>query len=165
MEPITSQASCPSSRYPRTARRVSPVRAPFDSTTKEWRPPAVHSSPGRSQSTGSPGRHRAPVMHGSVALFERDSRAVTFPGEDRGMNQQPRLVSVNGRLGSQELGIEVGIRLRQLDGRWLAVADFGDDSEVGIGATPRAALTAALATLGERSAAALMADPQLFGLS
>jgi hypothetical protein len=82
-----------------------------------------------------------------------------------GMEQQPRLVSVNGRLGSQELGIEVGIRLRQLDGRWLAVADFGDESEVGIGATPRAALAAALATLGERSAAALMADPQLFGLS
>jgi hypothetical protein len=81
------------------------------------------------------------------------------------MDQHPRLVSVNARLGSQELGIEVGIRLRQLDGRWLAVAEFGGEPEVGIGATPRAALSASLATLGERTASALMADPQLFGLS
>jgi hypothetical protein len=81
------------------------------------------------------------------------------------MDQGPRLVSVNARLGSAELGIEVGVRLRQLDGRWLAVAEFGREPEVGIGPTPRAALTASLATLGERTAAALMADPQLFGLS
>ena len=79
------------------------------------------------------------------------------------MDQQPHLVSVNARLGSQELGIEVAIRLRDLDGRWLAVAEFGGEPEVGIGATPRAALIAALGTLGERTAAALMADPQLFG--
>ena len=57
------------------------------------------------------------------------------------MDQQPHLVSVNARLGSQELGIEVAIRLRDLDGRWLAVAEFGGEPEVGIGATPRAALT------------------------
>ena len=81
------------------------------------------------------------------------------------MDQQPHLVSVNARLGSQELGIEVAIRLRDLDGRWLAVAEFGGEPEVGIGATPRAALVAALGTLGERAASALMADPQLFGLS
>ncbi len=79
--------------------------------------------------------------------------------------EDPRLVSVNARLASEELGVDVEIRLRQLDGRWLAIADFGDEPEVGIGATPRAALTAALATLGERAAAALMADPQLFGVS
>ena len=81
------------------------------------------------------------------------------------MDQQPRLVSVNARLASQELGVDVGIRLRQLDGRWLAVADFGGQPEVGIGATPRVALAAALATLGERAASVLMADPQLFGVS
>jgi hypothetical protein len=81
------------------------------------------------------------------------------------MDQQPRLVSVNARIGSAELGIVVGVRLRQLEGRWLAVAEFGGDPEVGIGPTPRAALNASLATLGERTAAALMADPQLFGLS
>jgi hypothetical protein len=81
------------------------------------------------------------------------------------MDQQPRLVSVNARLASEELGIDVDIRLRQLDGRWLAVASYGGDPEVGIGATPRAALAAALTTLGERAAAVLMADPQLFGVS
>lgn len=81
------------------------------------------------------------------------------------MDQQPRLVSVNTRLASEELGLDVEIRLRQLDGRWLAVADFGGQPEVGIGATPRVALAAALATLGERAASTLMADPQLFGVS
>lgn len=81
------------------------------------------------------------------------------------MDTQPRLVSVNGQIASAELGIEVGIKLRQLDGRWLAVADFGGVPEVGIGATPREALSASLATLGERPAAQLMADPQLLGLS
>ena len=81
------------------------------------------------------------------------------------MDTGPRLVSVNGQIASAELGIEVGIKLRQLDGRWLAVADFGGVPEVGIGATPREALSASLATLGERAAAQLMADPQLLGLS
>jgi hypothetical protein len=81
------------------------------------------------------------------------------------MNDTPRLVSVNTRLASEELGLDVEIRLRQLDGRWLAVADFGGAPEVGIGANPRTALAAALATLGERAAATLMADPQLLRAS
>ena len=81
------------------------------------------------------------------------------------MEQHPRLVSVNARFAVEELGLDVDIRLRQLDGRWIAVADFGDEPEVGIGATPRDALAASLATLGTRTAAAVMADPQLFGLS
>jgi hypothetical protein len=79
--------------------------------------------------------------------------------------EQPRLVSVNARLASSELGLDVGIRLRQLDGRWLSVADFGGEPEVGIGATPRAALAASLGTLPKRAAAVLMADPQLLGVS
>jgi hypothetical protein len=81
------------------------------------------------------------------------------------MDSQPRLISVNARLSSEELGLDLEIRLRQLDGRWLAVADFGGEPEVGIGATPRVALAAALATLGERASAILMSDPQLFGVS
>lgn len=81
------------------------------------------------------------------------------------MDEQPRLVSVNAHLACEELGLDVEIRLRQLNGRWLAVAEFGDEPEVGIGATARTALAAALASLGERAAAALMADPQLFGVS
>jgi hypothetical protein len=81
------------------------------------------------------------------------------------MDRQPRLVSVNTRFSCASLGRDVELRLRELDGRWLAVADFGDAPEVGIGATPRLALAAALTTLGERAAAVLMADPQLLGLS
>ena len=81
------------------------------------------------------------------------------------MHPQPRLISVNAHLASAELNLEVEIRLRQLDGRWLAVAEFGAEPEVGIGATPRTALAAALASLGERAAAVLMADPQLLGIS
>lgn len=95
---------------------------------------------------------------------DRDARAVTIARHGVAM-EQPRLVSANTTLRSAELGIEVGIRLRQLDGRWLAVADFGGEPEVGIGATPRTALAAALATLPERAAAVLMADPQLLGVS
>ena len=78
---------------------------------------------------------------------------------------QPRLVSINFSLGSAELGLDVAVRLRELNGRWLAVAEFGQEPEVGIGATPRAALSASLATLGDRAAATLMADPELFGVS
>ena len=77
----------------------------------------------------------------------------------------PRLVSINFRLGSADLGLDVAVRLRELNGRWLAVAEFGAEPEVGIGATPRVALAAALAALGERTAATLMADPELFGVS
>lgn len=79
--------------------------------------------------------------------------------------EQPHLVSANARLTSAELGLDVTVRLRQLDGRWLAVADFGDEPEVGIGPTPRVALTASLASLPKRASTVLMADPQLFGLS
>jgi hypothetical protein len=81
------------------------------------------------------------------------------------MDRQPRLVSLNFRLAADELGLAVEVRLRELDGRWLAVAEFDGEPEVGIGATPRAALSAALASLGERAAAALMATPQLFAVS
>ena len=81
------------------------------------------------------------------------------------MDRQPRLVSLNFRIAADELGLDVAVRLRELDGRWLAVAKFGGEPEVGIGASPRAALSAALATLGDRTAAAVMANPQLFAVS
>ena len=78
---------------------------------------------------------------------------------------QPRLVSVNFHLTAPALSLDVEVRLRELDGRWLAVADFGGEPEVGLGATARTALSAALGTLGPRAAAVLMADPELFGVS
>ena len=83
----------------------------------------------------------------------------------RRMTQQPRLVSVNFRLSSAELGLDVEVRLRELDGRWMAVAAFDGEPEVGLGATARNALSAALSTLGPRAAAILMADPELLGVS
>ncbi len=81
------------------------------------------------------------------------------------MEQHPRVVSVNARFAVEELGLDVDIRLRELDGRWMAVADFGGEPEVGIGSTARDALAASLATLGTRTAAAVMASPVLFGAS
>lgn len=81
------------------------------------------------------------------------------------MNERPRLVSLNFRLASEPLGLDIGVRLRQLDGRWLAVADFDGEPEVGIGGSARTALAASLGSLGKRAAAALMADPQLLGVS
>jgi hypothetical protein len=81
------------------------------------------------------------------------------------MRQPQQPVSVDFRLASSELGLDLTVRLTQLQGRWLAVADFRDEPEAGIGATPRDALTAALSTLGQRAATVLMADPSLFGVS
>jgi hypothetical protein len=81
------------------------------------------------------------------------------------MDEQPRLVSVNFRLAARHLGLDVGVRLRRLGDRWLAVADFEGEPEVGIGATARTALSAALSSLGPRAATALLADPTLLGVS
>ena len=81
------------------------------------------------------------------------------------MDRQPHLVSVNFRLTADELGLDVDVRLRELDGRWLAVASFDGEPEVGIGASARNALSAALATLGTRAAATLMANPRLFAVT
>ena len=81
------------------------------------------------------------------------------------MVEQPHLVAANSRFMCSDLGVEVAIRIRQLNGRWLAVADVDGQPEVGIGPTARGALVAALATLGQRAAAVLMADPQLLTIS
>jgi hypothetical protein len=78
---------------------------------------------------------------------------------------RPRLVSVQFRLSAPSLDFWVDVRLREFDGRWLAVADIADEHEVGLGATAREALTAGLSSLGERAAAALLGDPALAGIS
>ncbi len=41
------------------------------------------------------------------------------------------------------------MRLREFDGRWLAVADLADEPDIGTGMTAREAVEAALAALGE----------------
>ena len=55
----------------------------------------------------------------------------------------------NLRLTHPDLDFWVDVRLRDWDGRWLAVADFAGEPDVGTGTEPRAALRAALTALGE----------------
>ena len=38
----------------------------------------------------------------------------------------------------------VDVRVREFDGRWLAVADLADEPEIGLGWSPRAAVAQAL---------------------
>lgn len=78
---------------------------------------------------------------------------------------RPTLVSVNFRIGAPNLDFYVDVRLRNFGGRWLAVADIAGEHEVGLGSSPREALAASLSSLGATAAAALLADPQLIGVS
>lgn len=59
----------------------------------------------------------------------------------------------------------VWVRLRQTPGRWLATTQCLGSRHHGLGATAREALAAAFGPLGPRTAAILMADPALFGVS
>lgn len=63
------------------------------------------------------------------------------------------------------LGYAVAVLLRNVTGRWLAIAKCADDRHVGLGATAREALSSALVPLGPRAASILLADPALFGAS
>jgi hypothetical protein len=65
--------------------------------------------------------------------------------------------------GSPSIG--VGVRLEHIGERWVATAAHERRSEIGLGATARAALTAAVRSLAPASAAALLADPALFDVS
>jgi hypothetical protein len=78
---------------------------------------------------------------------------------------RPTLVSVNFRLTAPDLDFWVDVRLCSFGDRWMAVADIGGDPEVGLGATARLALAGSLTYLGDRAAAALLADPQLLAVS
>jgi hypothetical protein len=63
------------------------------------------------------------------------------------------------------LGYAVSVRLRDFRERWFAVAECRDVRHSGLGSTARDALVAALAPLGPKPTAALMADPAMFGAS
>lgn len=78
---------------------------------------------------------------------------------------RPTLVSVNFRIGAPTLDFYVDVRLRNFDGRWLAVADISGDREIGLGRSGREALAASLSSLGQAATTALLADPQLIGVS
>ena len=73
--------------------------------------------------------------------------------------------SVEFELAHPFFGFAISMRLHNLGGRWLATAQRADSRLLGIGATAREAFTVAIAPLGARTAALLMADPALFGAS
>ena len=73
--------------------------------------------------------------------------------------------AVEFELAHPFFGYAMSILLRNLGGGWLATAESADSRLLGIGATAREALTAALNPLGAPAAARLMADPVLFGAS
>jgi hypothetical protein len=50
------------------------------------------------------------------------------------------------------LGFWVDVRLREFDGRWLAVADLAVEPDVGVSKDPQQAVGDALAVLGPRLA-------------
>lgn len=72
---------------------------------------------------------------------------------------------MNFRISAPTLDFYIDLRLRDFDGRWLAVADISGDQEIGLGRSPREALAASLASLGADASAALLTDPQLIGVS
>lgn len=52
------------------------------------------------------------------------------------------------RLTHPALDFWIDVRVREFDGRWLAVADLADQPEVGVGETVGEALDGALAVFG-----------------
>jgi hypothetical protein len=52
------------------------------------------------------------------------------------------------RLSHPKLDFWIDVRLREFDGRWLAVADLADTPELGMGMTAADALRSALNRLG-----------------
>jgi hypothetical protein len=67
------------------------------------------------------------------------------------------------RLTHPELGFWVDVRLRECDGRWLAVADLADEPDIGLGASAAEAVRGALDALGTRYAAAMAKQVTLHG--
>jgi hypothetical protein len=63
------------------------------------------------------------------------------------------------------LSYPVAVRLGDYQERWVALVQCASLSTNGIAATARDALLAALAPLGGRAIAALMAEPIMFGAS
>jgi len=59
----------------------------------------------------------------------------------------------------------VDVRLDSFTDRWVATVCDGRRTEIGLGSLARSALTAAVQALAPRSAMALLADPELIGVS
>ncbi len=56
------------------------------------------------------------------------------------------------RLSHPELDFWIDVRLREFEGKWLAVADLASEPDIGMSEDPREALRDALASLGARLA-------------
>jgi hypothetical protein len=82
------------------------------------------------------------------------------------MNASAALVRTQFTLSAPgRLDFSVTVRLAHFDDRWLAVAEIADEPEVGLGRTARQALEAALGSLGDAAARALLADTALLAAS
>lgn len=64
------------------------------------------------------------------------------------------------RLTHPALDLWIDVRLREFDGRWLAVAELADTPEVGTGETPEEALRGALSPFGPRLCDELVASAE-----
>lgn len=78
---------------------------------------------------------------------------------------RPTGAALTFRLTAPTHRLEVGLLLRPFGERWVAVAEFADGAEVGIGADPRAAVTASLGRLRPRARAEMLADLSLLEVS
>jgi len=70
-------------------------------------------------------------------------------------------LAVDFTLAPAALRFAVEVRLRRSGQRWVAVVQIDGRAQTGIGTTARAALTAALDSLGQLAVTVLMADPAL----
>lgn len=69
------------------------------------------------------------------------------------------------RLTHPDLDFWIDVRLRELDGRWLAVADLADTPEMGMGDVPEEALRGALGPFGPKIREVLIARRELGALA
>jgi hypothetical protein len=69
--------------------------------------------------------------------------------------------AITFRLAPADLTFGVDVRLRRAGERWVAIAGIAGREQTGVGASPRGALNASLATLDARSIRALLADTAL----
>ena len=74
---------------------------------------------------------------------------------------RPTGAALTFRLTAPSDRLEVDLLLRPFGERWVAVAESADSREVGVGADPRAAVTASLGRFRPRARAEMLADLSL----
>ena len=82
-----------------------------------------------------------------------------------GVQRQGRWIRLGFRLHASDTDAGVDALLESYGDRWVVTLIDGGRTETGLGASARAALTVALESLAPGSAAALLADPELFAVS